>query len=77
MTLARQLLNKTVLLSNGTIVGVVHTITFDYKTGVLINLIVKPKNEIHGLRKDNGYYIIPFDYVRSATDYIVIDKKRI
>lgn len=77
MVLAREILNKVVLLSDGTIVGVVHTITFDYKTGSLVNIVVKPKNEVEGLKKDEGYYIIPFESVRSVSDYVVIDKKRI
>ncbi len=77
MVLAREILNKVVLLSDGTIVGVVHTITFDYKTGSLVNIVVKPKNEVEGLKKDEGYYIIPFESVRSVSDYVVVDKKRI
>jgi len=77
MVLAREILNKVVLLSDGTIVGVVHTITFDYKTGSLVNMVVKPKNEVEGLRKDEGYYIIPFESVRSVSDYVVVDRKRI
>ena len=77
MILAKQLLNKTVLLSDGTIVGTVHSITFDYRTGTLINLIVKRKNNIRGLKEEDGYYVIPFECVRSASDYVVIDLKRI
>lgn len=77
MVFARQLLNKTVLLSDGTIVGIVHSITFDYRTGTLVNLIVKPKNNIRGLKEEDGYYIIPFEIVRSASDYVVVDMKRI
>ncbi|AKG92336.1 hypothetical protein GAH_00310 [Geoglobus ahangari] len=77
MVLAREMLNKVVLLSDGTIVGVVHTLTFDYKTGSLVNVVVRPKNEVEGLKKEDGYYIIPFESVRSVSDYVVIDRKRI
>ena len=75
--MARQMLNKIVLFSDGTIVGIVRSITFDYRTGSLVNLIVKPKNEIRGLKREEGYYIIPFESVRSASDYVVVDKKLI
>ncbi|WP_456369082.1 PRC-barrel domain-containing protein [Geoglobus sp.] len=77
MVLAREMLNKVVLLSDGTIVGVVHTLTFDFKTGSLVNVVVRPKNEVEGLKKEDGYYIIPFESVRSVSDYVVIDRKRI
>ncbi len=77
MVFVREMLNKTVLLSDGTIVGVVHSITFDYRTGSLVDIAVKPKNEIEGLRKEEGYYILPFESVRSVSDYVVVDRKRI
>lgn len=77
MVLAREMLNKVVLLSDGTIVGIVHTLTFDFKTGSLVNVVVRPKNEVEGLKKEDGYYIIPFESVRSVSDYVVIDRKRI
>lgn len=77
MVLAREMLNKVVLLSDGTIVGVVHTLTFDFKTGSLVNVVVRPKNEVEGLKKEEGYYIIPFESVRSVSDYVVVDRKRI
>jgi len=74
---ARSLARKMVLLSDGTVVGILHNITVDMKSGSLLNLIVKPQNEIEGLEKDDGYYIIPFGSVRSISDYIVVDKKRL
>jgi len=77
MVFVREMFNKMVLLSDGTIVGAVHSITFDYKTGSLVDLIVKPRNDIEGLKKEDGYYIIPFDSVRSVSDYVVVDRKRV
>ncbi len=77
MVFVREMLNKTVLLSDGTIVGTVHSITFDYKTGSLVDVVVRPKNEIEGLKKEDGYYIIPFESVRSVSDYVVVDRKRV
>ncbi|AIY89123.1 PRC-barrel domain-containing protein [Geoglobus acetivorans] len=77
MVFAREMLNKVVLLSDGTVVGVVHTLTFDFKTGSLVNVVVRPKNEVEGLKKEDGYYIIPFESVRSVSDYVVVDRKRV
>lgn len=77
MIFARSLARKQVLLSDGTVVGVVYNVTADLRTGVLLNLLVKPQNEISELRKDDGLYVIPFESVRAIKDYIVIDRKLI
>ncbi len=74
---ARSLAKKTVLLSDGTVVGVLHNITADLKTGMLLNLIVKPakNSNIPELEKQDGFYVIPFETVKSVSDYVVIDKR--
>jgi len=77
MIFARSLARKQVLLSDGTVVGVVYNVTADLRTGVLLNLLVKPQNEISELKKDDGLYVIPFESVRAIKDYIVIDRKLI
>ncbi len=76
---ARSLARKTVLMSDGTVVGTLHNITADLKTGLLLSVIVKPaKNtNIPELEKKDGFYIIPFDTVKSISDYIVIDRRLI
>lgn len=70
----RSLSRKTVVLTDGTVVGSLYNIIVDFKTGALLNLIVKPLNEIPELRKEENMYIIPFSSVTSLKDYIVIDK---
>ncbi len=76
---ARSLAKKTVLMSDGTVVGILHNITADLKTGLLLSVIVRPaKNtNIPELEKKDGFYIIPFDTVKSVSDYIVIDRKMV
>ncbi len=76
---ARSLAKKTVLMSDGTVVGVLYNITADLKTGLLLNVVVKPakNSNIPELEKRDGFYIIPFDAVKSVSDYIVIDRKKI
>ncbi len=76
---ARSLAKKTVLMSDGTVVGILHNITADLKTGLLLNVVVKPakNSNIPELEKRDGFYIIPFDTVKSVSDYIVIDRKKI
>jgi sporulation protein YlmC with PRC-barrel domain len=77
MIFAKSLARKQVLLSDGTVVGVVYNVTADLRTGVLLNLLVKPQNEISELKKDDGLYVIPFESVRAIKDYIVVDRKLI
>ncbi len=74
---ARSLARKTVVLTDGTVVGTLYNITVDFKTGSIVNLLVKPQNEIPEFRKDEGLYLIPFDCVRSLKDYIVVDRRKL
>jgi sporulation protein YlmC with PRC-barrel domain len=77
MIFAKSLAKKIVLLSDGTIVGTVYNLTADLKTGSLINLLVKPQGELSELEKQNGLYIISFESVRSISDYIVLDRRKL
>lgn len=77
MVFAKSLARKTVLLSDGTVIGTVYNITVDLKTGTLIDLLVKPQNDVPELKKQDGLYIIPFDSVKSISDYVVIDKRKL
>jgi len=74
---ARSLAKKSVVLTDGTIVGTLYNITVDFKTGVLINLLVKPQNEVPDFKKEEGLYIIPFECVRALKDYIVVDRRKL
>ncbi len=76
-TPARSLAKKTVVLTDGTVVGTLYNITVDFKTGSIVNLLVKPQNEIPEFRKEEGLYFIPFECVRSLRDYIVVDRRKL
>ncbi len=73
---AKSLARKTVVLSDGTVVGRLYNITVNFRTGELVSLIVKPLNDIPNFKKEEGYYIIPFEFVRALKDYIVVDKRK-
>ncbi|AEA48090.1 PRC-barrel domain-containing protein [Archaeoglobus veneficus] len=75
MIFARSLAKKTVLLSDGTVVGTVYNVTADLKTGTLMDILVKPRNDIPELEKQDGLYVIPFETVKSIADYVVIDRR--
>lgn len=77
MLFAKSLGKKVVLLSDGTVVGSVYNVTMDLKTGSLIDIVVKPQNEVPDLEKQNGLYIIPFESVKSISDYVVLDRRKI
>ncbi|HID42694.1 MAG TPA: PRC-barrel domain containing protein [Archaeoglobaceae archaeon] len=77
MLFAKSLGKKVVLLSDGTVVGSVYNVTMDLKTGSLIDIVVKPQNEIPEVEKQNGLYIIPFESVKSVSDYVVLDRRKL
>lgn len=77
MLFAKSLGKKVVLLSDGTVVGSVYNVTMDLKTGSLIDIVVKPQNEVPDLEKQSGLYIIPFESVKSISDYVVLDRRKI
>jgi len=75
--LAKTLARKTVVLTDGTVVGTLYNITVDFKTGSIVNLLVKPQNDIPEFKKEEGVYIIPFECVKALKDYIVVDKRKL
>lgn len=77
MILTKSLSKKVVLLSDGTVVGTVYNITVDLRTGSLIDLLVKPQTEIPEIVKEDGIYIIPFESVKSISDYVVLDRRKL
>ncbi len=78
MVFAKSLAKKMVLLSDGTVVGTLYNVTVDLKTGSILELIVKPgQNPVPELEKHNNLYIVPFESVKSISDYIVLDKRKI
>jgi sporulation protein YlmC with PRC-barrel domain len=76
MITARSLAKKTVTLSDGTIIGTLYNALVDFKTGTILSILVKPTKDVPGFEMQDGLYVIPFECVRSISDYIVVDKKR-
>ncbi len=76
MITAKSLAKKIVTLSDGTIIGRLYNILVDFKTGTLISLLVRPNKRIADFEMQDDLYVIPFEYVKSISDYIVVDKRR-
>ncbi len=75
MITARSLSKKIVTLSDGTVIGELYNILVDFKTGNLISLLVKPNRNLNYFEMQDGLYVIPFEYVKSIRDYIVVDRR--
>ena len=73
---AKSLDKKTVTLSDGTIIGKLSNALVNFKTGDILSLLVKPSKEISDFEMHDGVYVIPFECVKSISDYIVVDKKK-
>lgn len=78
---SKQLLGKTVVTKSGKRFGEVGNITFETRTGELINVILKnPTSYTEGLEleKDNkGALLIPFSAVIAIGDFIVVSEEDI
>jgi len=76
---SKQLLGKTVVSKNGKRFGEVANVTFETRTGELIQIILKnPTVYIEGLdlEKDKqGSLLIPFSSVIAIGDFVVIQEE--
>ncbi|MFO7966763.1 MAG: PRC-barrel domain-containing protein [Archaeoglobaceae archaeon] len=77
MIFAKKLAKKIVMSLDGTVIGTVQNLSIELKTGSLINLVVKPENKYLKLDMQGGYYIIPFDDIKSVGDYVVVNRTKI
>jgi sporulation protein YlmC with PRC-barrel domain len=77
--LAKNLANKRVMLTDGSELGFASNVVIDTQSGALIYLVVKPTAtvETSKYKTQNGYVLIPFEAVRAAKDYAIVDKKLI
>lgn len=78
---SKQLLGKTVVTKSGKRFGEVGNITFETRTGELINVVLKnPTSYTEGLEleKDKkGSLLIPFSAVIAIGDFIVVSEEDI
>jgi sporulation protein YlmC with PRC-barrel domain len=76
--LARNLLDKAVMGSDGTELGTLSTVTLDTETGQLHDLVITPRNEVEGgidlERDDEGRYTVPIGSVQAVKDHIVVSR---
>lgn len=75
--LAKSLTNKRVMLTDGSELGFASNVVIDTKSGELVYLVVKPNPnaDISKYKKEANYVLIPFEAVRAAKDYAIVDKK--
>ena len=77
--LGQNLVDKSVMGSDGTELGDLHNITMDLKTGQLFDLVVEPDEELPGRsvdfeRDDTGRFLVPVNRVQAVKDYIVVER---
>jgi len=77
--LAKNLANKRVMLTDGSELGYVNDVVMDTQSGILLYLEVKPNATVDTSRykMQGGHVMIPFEAVRAAKDYAIVDKKLI
>ncbi len=75
--LAKNLANKRVMLTDGSELGFATDVVMDMQGGNLIYLVVKASNfvDISKYKRQNNHLLIPFEAVRAAKDYAIVDKK--
>ncbi len=76
--LARNLIDKAVIGSDGTELGTLSTVTMNKETGELGDLIITPRNEtteqVDLERDDDGRYAVPIGSVQAVKDHIVVGR---
>ena len=73
---ARNLRDKQVMSSDGITLGILNNIVIDVRTGIVIDLVVKPDMALdkEKYKIQDEFVLIPFDAVRAIKDYVVVDK---
>ena len=76
--LARNLIDKAVIGSDGTELGTLSTVTMDVETGQLNDLLIAPRSEtaeqVDIERDEEGRYAIPIGSVQAVKDHIVVGR---
>ncbi len=77
--LAKNLFNKRVMLTDGSELGTANNVVMDTHSGGLIYLVVKPNSMVDTskYKTQDNYLLVPFEAVRAAKDYAIVDKKLI
>ena len=76
--LARNLIDKAVIGSDGTELGTLSTVTMDVETGQLHDLLITPRSEtaeqVDIELDENGRYAVPIGSVQAVKDHIVVGR---
>jgi sporulation protein YlmC with PRC-barrel domain len=77
--LAKNLANKRVMLTDGSELGAATNVVMETQTGELLYLLVKPNPIVDAskYKTQDNFILIPFEAVRAAKDYAIVDKKLI
>ncbi|MCE8425445.1 MAG: PRC-barrel domain-containing protein [Candidatus Methanoperedens sp.] len=77
--LAKTLANKRVMLTDGSELGFASNVVMDMQSGALLYLLVKPGPTVDTskYKTQDNYVMIPFEAVRAAKDYAIVDKKMV
>lgn len=77
--LAKNLANKRVMLTDGSELGIASNVVMETHSGELLYLLVKPNYlvDTSKYKTQDNYIMVPFDAVRAAKDYAIVDKKLI
>jgi sporulation protein YlmC with PRC-barrel domain len=69
---------KEVVNIDGAVLGVLENVTFEVKTGKMVDLVVKPDKDLNRMkyREEGRFVLIPFASVVAIKDYVVIDESR-
>ena len=69
---------KEIVNIDGMVLGELEDVIFEFQTGKLMDLLVKPNKELNRSKyRENGRFVlIPFASVVAIKDYIVIDESR-
>lgn len=75
---SRSLARKRVMSNDGMVIGQIKNLMVDLDTGAVIDLLVKPEPsfDTSGYQMDGDQMLIPFEAVKDARDYIVVDRYR-
>ena len=78
---SKHVIGKTIVSKTGKKFGEVANLTFESRTGELINVVLKnPTGYINGLnldKDDNGKLLIPFSAVMAIGDFVVVSEEEI
>ena len=78
---ARQLMGKTVVTKTGKRFGEVENLTFEVRTGELLQIVIKnPTGYAEGLnleRDSRGSFLIPYGSVIAVGDFLVVAEEDI